>query len=204
MAADSNAARRQRSERPAPPAEVSRPAGRRAASRDPASLDSLDPRAPPARHRERAGRDGAAHVQRDQGPAEDDGRQLERARAQARGRRLRHVHEVIRGPAATDGVSAHRPGAAGARALSDAHGGAHPRDPGHAGPLTAGIIFLRRHFDMQSTFPSVSQRDSRRHHHGRQRALGGGPRATAAAGHRAGAEAVRRVVEAAPDSASAP
>lgn len=41
MAADSNAARRQRSERPAPPAEVSRPAGRRAAPRDPASLDSL-------------------------------------------------------------------------------------------------------------------------------------------------------------------
>ena len=41
MAADSNAARRQRSERPAPPAETSRPAGRRAASRDPASLDNL-------------------------------------------------------------------------------------------------------------------------------------------------------------------
>ena len=41
MAADSNAARRQRSERPAPPAEVSRPAGRRGASRDPASLDNL-------------------------------------------------------------------------------------------------------------------------------------------------------------------
>ena len=41
MAADSNAARRQRSERPAPPAEVSRPAGRRAAARDPASLDNL-------------------------------------------------------------------------------------------------------------------------------------------------------------------
>jgi DNA-binding MarR family transcriptional regulator len=41
MAADSNAARRQRSERPAPPAEVSRPARRRAASGDPASLDNL-------------------------------------------------------------------------------------------------------------------------------------------------------------------
>ena len=41
MAADSNAARRQRSERPAAPAEVSRPAGRRAAFRDPASLDNL-------------------------------------------------------------------------------------------------------------------------------------------------------------------
>ena len=41
MAADSNAARRQRSERPAPRAEASRPAGRRAASRDAASLDNL-------------------------------------------------------------------------------------------------------------------------------------------------------------------
>lgn len=41
MAADSNAARRQRSERPAPPAEVARSAGRPAASRDPASLDNL-------------------------------------------------------------------------------------------------------------------------------------------------------------------
>ena len=41
MAADSNAARRQRSERPAPPADVSRPAGRRSAFRDPASLDNL-------------------------------------------------------------------------------------------------------------------------------------------------------------------
>ena len=41
MAADANAARRQRSERPAPPAGASRPAGRRAASRDPASLDNL-------------------------------------------------------------------------------------------------------------------------------------------------------------------
>ena len=41
MAADSNVARRQRSERPAPPAEASPPAGRRAARRDPASLDNL-------------------------------------------------------------------------------------------------------------------------------------------------------------------
>ena len=41
MAADSSAARRPRSERPAPPTEVSRPAGRRVASRDPASLDNL-------------------------------------------------------------------------------------------------------------------------------------------------------------------
>jgi len=41
MAADANAARRPRSERTAPPAEVSPPAGRRAPFRDPAALDNL-------------------------------------------------------------------------------------------------------------------------------------------------------------------
>ena len=52
---------------------------------------------------------------------------------------------------------------------------------------------------VQSTLPPPRSWNSRGDHHGRKRALGRSSGPTPVAGHREGARAVRRVVEAAPD-----
>src|SRR5207247_575012 len=69
---------------------------------------AADPRARAPRHRERAGRQRVVELQPAQGPAQDDGRQFERARAPARGGTVHHLHEVVRGADPEDRVSAHR------------------------------------------------------------------------------------------------
>src|SRR5207253_1959738 len=145
-----------------------------------------DPRARAPRHRERAGRQRVVELQPAQGPAQDDGRQFERARAPARGGAVHHLHEVVRGADPEDRVSAHRCRAARAGALPGPHGSVDSRHP-------SGVrFFLRTDFMPQSSSLHLAiVMDG----NGRWATRRGLPRV---AGHRAGAEAVRCTVEAAP------
>src|SRR2546429_1197906 len=163
------------------------PPGARAAGA--AAARPPDPRADPARHRERARGDRVAHLQRAQAAAPDERRQSQRARPQARGGAVREVRQVLRGAGAEDRVPPHGGGTAGAGALPRPHGGADPGDPRALG---GAPFFVGSNFTMQSTSLHVAILMDR---NGRWATRRGLPRA---AGHSAGARAVRRIVEAAP------
>ena len=137
-----------------------------------------------------------ADLQRAEGAARRHRRQPERARAQARGGRLRRLHQVLRRPHAADRVPADRRGPARARALPRPHGSADPAD---ARALSMSLFFRPVDFTMQSTFAGACPAlhvaiimDGNGRWATRARA------ARALAGHRARRRAVRRVVEAAP------
>src|SRR5436309_941137 len=155
--------------------------------------------APPhaARHGERAGRRRVARLQRPQDAAADLRRQPERARAQARGRRLRHVHEDLRESPAPHRLPPDRTGAAGPGPLPGPPGGHHPRRKGHARALSPALFFFRGDFMTQSALEDQAGlhvaviMDG----NGRWATARGLPRT---AGHARGAAAVRRTVEAAP------
>src|SRR5207302_3817518 len=108
---------------------------------------------------------------------------------QARGRGVRRLQQDLRRACAQDGVPAHGHRAQGAATVPRPYGGADSR---HAGALMRGPIFLRSDFMKQSTSPHVAIIMDGNGRWATRRAL---PRA---AGHRAGAVAVRRIVEAAP------
>src|SRR5206468_12721309 len=95
----------------------------------------------------------------------DQRRQFERARAQARGRGVHHVRQIVRRPRSEDGIPTHRPRQAGARALPRSHGSVDSRD---AGALTWMLFFAGKLYETKYFFP-------RRHRHGRQRPLGHAP-----------------------------
>src|SRR3989442_628506 len=148
-----------------------------------------DPRADPARHRERARGDRVAHLQRAQAAAPDERRQSQRARPQARGGAVREVRQVLRGARAEDRVPPYGVGTACPGALPRPHGGPDPGDPRALG---GAPFFVGSNFTMQSTSLHVAiVMDG----NGRWATCRGLPRA---AGHSAGARAVRRIVEAAP------
>src|ERR1035438_9552083 len=117
----------------------------------------------------------------------EDGRQPERPRPQAGGSRIRRLRQILRQPDAQNRIPADGGGAPGARTLSRSHGSA---DPSHARQMR--FFFMPTCFELQSTLHAAIIMDG----NGRW-ALGRGlPRA---AGHRAGVEAARRVVDAAPE-----
>ena len=108
-----------------------------------------------------------------QGAAANDRRQLEHPRAQARRRGLRRLQEALRRSRAEDRVQLDRQGQANVRAPSRTHGSADPRGERHLRAMHTAIIMDGN---------------------GRWAERRGLPRS---AGHRAGAKAVRRIVEAA-------
>ena len=85
-----------------------------------------------------------------------------------------------------------------ARALPRPHGSDHPRHPGGLSGRRFALANFAEKSSLQRT-RSMRSRAPRRDHHGRQRALGARARPARTAGHEAGAGAVRRTVEAAPD-----
>ena len=104
--------------------------------------------------------------------------------------------KIVRGPRAADRLPPERRRPARARALPVAHGSADPRDP----RALSGSLFLRSNFMQQSTShpatPAAIHVGIIMDGNGRWATAQGRSRA---AGHRAGAAMVRRIVEAAPD-----
>ena len=135
-------------------------------------------------------------VQRPQGPARRDRRQRQRPRAQARGGRLRRLHEVVRRAGAAHRVPHHRRRARRARPLPRPHGSAHPRRPRpasatalagrvrtflvHGGGSLVSLNFVAQSTSQAAPFHVAMIMDG----NGRWATRRGLPRA---AGHRAGA-----------------
>ena len=202
--ADSSAARRQRSEGRRRDARARRSAGGRGAAGGSASLDNL------IHHRIRLGIVSAlaavesltfneikALLETTDGNLSVHARKLEEAdyvtcTKTFDSRRPRTEYR------------AHPGGPARARPVSDPHGSVDPGNARHAQALRVAPIFLRGDFDMQST----SRVNERGIHvavimdgNGRWARGRGLPRS---AGHHAGVDAIRRIVEAAPDAGSGP
>src|ERR1051325_2616188 len=112
---------------PLPPARARTAAGEYPALRSPHRREDAP------RYRQRAGGEPVAELQRAQGDPQDDGRQRERPRAQARGRRVPDLPEVVRGTHAAHGVHADGGGTTGAGEVFGAYGGA---DSEHQGAVS--------------------------------------------------------------------